>query len=192
MIAVKKLATVFALLLLSLTPVSAASAHTEIDHTTPAADSSVEAGVQTVSVVFTDKILNLADSTEIVISDADGQAVEVSCVEVKNTSISADAFFPTAGVYEVTWRTVAEDGHPIDGTFSFTVTGTAEKTDFSSCTDQASQGNVVIATPKAEPLMAVEKSATQDTGIAWPFWIAGLLVVGIGVVVFARRKSTKG
>jgi copper resistance protein C len=190
--AVKKLATVFALLLLSLTPVSAASAHTEIDHTTPAADSSVEAGVQTVSVVFTDKILNLADSTEIVISDADGQAVEVSCVEVKNTSISADAFFPTAGVYEVTWRTVAEDGHPIDGTFGFTVTGTAEKTDFISCTDQASQGNVVIATPKAEPLMAVEKSATQDTGIAWPFWIAGLLVIGVGVVVFARRKSTKG
>jgi methionine-rich copper-binding protein CopC len=190
--AVKKLATVFALLLLSLTPVSAASAHTEIDHTTPAADSSVEAGVQTVSVVFTDKILNLADSTEIVISDADGQAVEVSCVEVKNTSISADAFFPTAGVYEVTWRTVAEDGHPIDGTFSFTVTGAAEKTDFISCTDQASQGNVVIATPKAEPLMAVEKSATQDTGIAWPFWIAGLLVIGVGVVVFARRKSTKG
>ncbi len=190
--AVKKLVAVFALLMLSLTPVAPASAHTEIDHTTPAAGASVEAGVQNVSVVFTDKILNLADSTEIVISDAAGQAVEVSCVEVKNSSISADAFFPTAGDYEVTWRTVAEDGHPIDGTFSFSVTGTSEKTDFISCLDQASQGNVVIATPKAEPLMAAENTATDDTGIAWPFWVAGLLVIGVGVVVLARRKSSKG
>ncbi|MEN9608520.1 MAG: hypothetical protein RLZZ06_451, partial [Actinomycetota bacterium] len=180
------------LLLLSLTPVSPASAHTEIDHTTPAAGATVDAGVLNVSVVFTDKILNLADSTEIVINDAEGQAVEVSCVEVKDTSISADAFFPSAGDYEVTWRTVAEDGHPIDGTFSFTVTGTTEKTDFSSCAEQASQGNVVIATPKAEPLMAVEKTATEDTGIAWPFWAVGVLVIGVGAVVFARRKSSKG
>jgi methionine-rich copper-binding protein CopC len=190
--AVKKLATVFALLMLSLSPVSPASAHTEIDHTTPAANSSVEAGVQNVSVVFTDKILNLADSTEIVISDAEGQSIEVACIEVKNTSISADAFFPAGGEYTVTWRTVAEDGHPIDGSFSFTVTGTAEKTDFSSCLDQASQGNVVIATPKAEPLMGVEKTATQDTGIAWPFWVAGVLVIGLGAVVIARRKNSKG
>lgn len=190
--AVKKIATVLALLLLSLTPASPASAHTEIDHTTPAAGSTVNAGAQNVSIVFTDKILNLADSTEIVISNGDGQAVEVGCIEVKNTSISVDAFFPTAGVYEVTWRTVAEDGHPIDGIFSFSVTGTAENTDFISCLDQASQGNVVIATPKAEPLMAVEKTATQDTGIAWPFWIVGLLVIGAGAIVFARRKSTKG
>jgi methionine-rich copper-binding protein CopC len=189
--AVKKLSTVFALLMFSLSPVSPASAHTEIDHTTPAAASSVEAGIQTVSVVFTDKILNLADSTEIVISDADGQVVEVACVEVKNASISADAFFPAAGEYQVTWRTVAEDGHPIDGTFSFKVTGTAENKDFTSCQEQAAQGNVVIATPKAEPLITGEKVAAQDTGIAWPMWVAGLLVLAVGAAVIFRRRSSK-
>lgn len=190
--AMKKLATVFALLLMTIAPVSGASAHTKIDHTTPAADATVDAGVQTVSVFFTDKIMNLADSTEIVITDSEGNSVEVSCVEVKDASISADAFFTTAGDYQVAWRTVAEDGHPIEGNFNFTVTGTADGSDFVSCLDSASQGNEVIATPKAIPLGAVEKTATQDTGIAWPFWAAGLLVIGVGGFVLVRRKSSKG
>ena len=189
---VKKLATVFALLLLTIAPVSGASAHTKIDHTSPAAGESVEAGVQTIAVFFTDKIMNLADSTEIVITDANGAAVENTCVDVKNASISVNASLPTAGEYQVAWRTVAEDDHPIEGTFNFTVTGEASNADFVSCQDSASQGNVVIATPKAEPLMAVEKTSNGETGIAWPFWVAGLLVIGVGGFVLVRRKSSKG
>ena len=190
--AVKKLATVFALMLMTIAPITGASAHTKIDHTSPASGSTVDAGVQNVAVDFTDKIMNLADSTEIVISDPEGNTVENTCVEVKNTSISVDAFLATAGEYQVAWRTVAEDGHPIEGNFNFTVSGSADGGEFVSCLESASQGNQVTATPKAVPLAAVEKEVTPDTGVAWPFWAAGILAIGVGVVVLVRRKNSKG
>lgn len=190
--AVKKLATVVALLFMTINPISMASAHTEIDHTTPSAGDTVDAGVQTVSVVFTDKILDLANSSEIIITDADGNEIENTCVEVKNTSLKVQAFLPNAGDYEVNWRTVAEDGHPIEGKFGFAVSGSAEQSDFASCQDLATEGNVVIATPKAMPLGAVEKTVKAETGIIWPFWVAGVLVIGVGAFVLVRRKSTKG
>ncbi|MEN9992494.1 MAG: hypothetical protein RLY83_64 [Actinomycetota bacterium] len=185
--AVKKILVTFALLLASFSSIAPASAHTEIDHTSPAAGTTVAAGVQTISVEFSDKILDLADSSEIVVTDANGDAVELSCVEVKKTSLNAEVYLATEGEYRVVWRTVAEDGHPITGKFSFNATGTGDKGNFVSCKDLASQGTVVIATPKAEPV----QSATTDTGVIWPYWVGGLLILCVGTVVLVRRKSTK-
>lgn len=188
----KKTLLAFALVLVAMTGSSPAFAHTDVDHTTPAASSTVEAGTQTISVVFSDKILNLADSSEFVITDGNGDEVATSCLEVKNTSINIEAFLATAGDYKVVWRTVAEDGHPISGDFGFTVTGSAEDSNFVSCKNQASEGSVVIATPKAEPLAAETKDQANVLAVAWPFWAAGALVVAVGVLVFVRRKGSKG
>lgn len=192
--ALKKILATFALLFLTVSPISPASAHTEIDHTSPSDGSSVAAGVQTVSVFFTNKILNIADSSEIAITDSEGNVVETSCVEVSKTSLNAEAYFGTEGEYLVVWRTVAEDGHPISGKFSFTVTGTADKSNFVNCKQLASQGNVVIATPKAEPLAGQDdlNSKTTDTGIVWPFWAAGFVLLIAWLVFQLRRQRTKG
>lgn len=183
----KKLFSTFALIILAVLPVSPASAHTEIDHTSPSEGSSVAAGVQTVSVVFTDKILNLDNSSEIVITNEAGDNVEVGCVSVENTSLSVDAFLPTAGVYKVVWRTVAEDGHPISEAFKFNVTGSADKGDFISCQDSAAQGTAVIAEPKASST----KEATPKADYSWVFYLAVAAAIGIAVVVSLRRKRTK-
>jgi methionine-rich copper-binding protein CopC len=184
----KKWANVFVLIFVSLLAVNPASAHTEIDHTSPSAGDSVQAGVQTVSVVFTDKILNLANSSEILITDEAGQSVETSCIELKNTALSAEAFLGSAGNYKVTWRTVAEDGHAITGTFEFTVTGTADKANFVSCKDLAAQGGTVIAEPKPT------KPQVEQTSSPFPILFYGavflLLVVMVGVEI--RRRSAKG
>lgn len=184
----KKILVAFTLLLASISSVSVASAHTEIDHTSPSAGATVDAGVQTISVVFSDKILELADSSEIVVTDSHGDAVELSCVEVKNSSLTAQVFLPKEGQYQVVWRTVAEDGHPISGKFAFNATGTGDKANFVSCKDLASEGNGVIATPKAEPAASV----TTDTGVIWPYWVGGLTILGVGSFVLIRRKHTKG
>jgi methionine-rich copper-binding protein CopC len=191
--AVKKTLATLALLLLGFVSVPAASAHTEIDHTSPAAGSSVEAGTQTVSVGFTDKILDLANSSEIVITDPDGNEVPTSCLEVQNTALNEEAFFGTAGDYKAVWRTVAEDGHAISGDFTFTVTGTADNTDFVSCKDAASQ-TTVIATPKAYSTTHTEVVvSSQEARIARLYWIGGIaLVLVAGVMFFViRRKRSK-
>lgn len=173
-----------ALLLLTVGATLPASGHTQSDQTQPAAGSSVDAGIQTVSVTFTDKVLNLSDSSEIKITDALGAEVENSCVVIEKKSLSVQALLANEGKYRVVWRTVAEDGHPISGQFSFTVTGSAENQDFVSCAELAAQTPEVIATPKAEPV----DTKTTDTGIIWPLWIAGFLLAGVGAIAFVKRK----
>lgn len=180
---VKKVLATIALLFLTFSPTTLASAHTESDKTTPSSGSTVDAGVQTISISFTDKILNLADSSEISITGPAGDEVEISCIEVKDKAIRADALLSTEGEYKVVWRTVAEDGHPITGKFSFTVTGTANQEDFVSCKEQAGQGNEVISPkPTAQP------SANSITPM-WVYWVAGIAVILIGLVVMIFRKS---
>ena len=186
-----KVLALVALLFLSIAPVSPASAHTETDRTTPSAGQTLDAGVQKISVVFTDRILNLADSSEIAITDGSGNQVETACVEVDDKSMTADAFLPTEGEYKVVWRTVAEDGHPISGKFSFNVQGNSEKIDFVSCKDLASQGNVVIATPKAEPSTTQDEVSTVSE-IIWPYWVGGFAILITWLVLAVRRRKTKG
>lgn len=104
--------------------VSPAWSHTDVSSTTPKDGSTVEAGSNTVSVSFNDDILNLADSSEIVVVDSENRSLKVECLKVEGKEIQAVVYFETAGEYRVTWRTVAEDGHPLTGKFSFQVSGT--------------------------------------------------------------------
>lgn len=183
--ALKKSLVFVALLMVGIFSVNPASAHTEVDHTSPAQGATVAAGTQTVSVVFTDKILNLANSSEIVITDEKDEPVATSCVEVKNTSLNVEALLATPGDYKVVWRTVAEDGHPITGNFGFTVTGTATDANFVNCKTMASQGTAVVTAPKpSKPVTAV--------AVVWPYWLVAGLVLVAGAIVLIRRNGSKG
>lgn len=180
---VKRVFATLALLFLTISPTTLASAHTEVDKTSPSAGSTLEAGVQKIYISFSDKILNLADSSEISITGPLGDEVEIACVEVKDKALSADALFSTEGEYKVVWRTVAEDGHAITGKFRFTVTGTNDQKDFVSCKEQAGQGNVVISPkPSAQPTETVVTPM-------WVYWVIGIAVILIGIVVMIFRKS---
>ena len=184
---VTKKALTVALAALAFTTASAASAHTEIDHTTPGSGESVSAGVQQIEVGFTDKILDLADSSEIVITDPNGTDVEVSCIVVDEKSLNVNAMLPIEGDYQVTWRTVAEDGHPITGKFAFAATGSSDE-DFTSCAESISQTNVdepqVVATPKAT---AVE-DAPADSGDLTIYFVGGAVVLTAGAALVIRRR----
>ncbi len=180
---VKKVLASLAMLFITLSSTSPALAHTDVDKTMPSTGSTVEAGVQKISISFTDKILNLADSSEISITGPSGDEIEISCIEVKDKALSADALLASEGQYKVVWRTVAEDGHAITGKFSFSVTGTSGENDFVSCKEQAGQGNVVISPkPTAQP-------TTAENTQMWPYWVAGIAVVLIGLIVMIFRKS---
>jgi methionine-rich copper-binding protein CopC len=186
---IKKALTV-ALAALAFSTASATSAHTEIDHTTPGSGDSVTAGVQQIEVGFTDKILDLADSSEIVITDPNGKDVEVSCIFVDEKSLNVNAMLPIEGDYQVTWRTVAEDGHPITGKFAFAATGSSDE-DFTSCIESISQTNVdepqVIATPKAT---AVEDTPAES-GELTIYLIGGAVVLAAGAAFIIRSRKPK-
>ena len=168
--------------------VSPAYAHTDVSVTSPKDGSTVQAGSVVVSVLFNDKILDLADSSEIVVLDSENQSIQVDCTKVEGKELQATVFFATAGEYRVTWRTVAEDGHPLTGKFSFKVSGVPAS--------EYVRPPCAGPEPTSEPEVTAEPNANQnseqpDTTI---FTLGALfLVVTLSIVFYEliRRRRAR-
>ena len=108
-----------------------ASAHDVLVSATPSDGSTVEAGVIAIELTFEEPVMKTPDGagTEIsVVGPAEANPVERTsgCLDTFNGSVintTADIDLP--GTYNVTWRTVADDGHPVEGAFQFTVENTS-------------------------------------------------------------------
>ena len=188
--AVQKISAALATIALMSMLATPATAHTETETTSPSSGETVASGEQLISVTFTDKILDLADSSEIVVVDADGNVAPTDCSGIENKKIYTNAFLAKKGKYQVTWRTVAEDGHPISGKFSFQVSedSTTEYSKPACATDLPEPKPTVIIAPPT-------KTATPtDNGFSLPIY---LVFFPIGAAIAAvwifgrRRKRTK-
>jgi len=83
-----------------------------------------------------------------------------------------------AGVYRVEWRIVSEDGHPIDGTYRFTV---ATSSDTARAPVTATPSAPVV--PQPEPATATADSAAMGTMVAeFPVVTATLSALAIGTL----------
>jgi methionine-rich copper-binding protein CopC len=100
-----------------------AFAHDNVVSSRPYNSEVVTKPIDTVTVTFSDELLALGSSTNgfaIEVTDADGGHHESGCVTVDGSDASTGVALGEAGKYDVTWRVVSNDGHPISGTYSFT------------------------------------------------------------------------
>ena len=110
-----------------LTAVSPASAHNVLVSTSPSDGATVDAGVISIELTFEEDVMKTTDGagTEIsVMGPAEATPTEMTdgCVDEFNGSVIKDSVdIDLPGTYNVTWRTVSDDGHPIEGTFAFNV-----------------------------------------------------------------------
>ena len=83
------------------------------------------------------------------------------------------------GVYTVEWRVTSADGHPVNGTYGFNVTGTS--------TDESQSGTQVDAED-------TEESGQQDASAisAQAIHIVGLAIGIVVVLVLALSQRVKG
>ena len=119
---IKKILALFAALLLA-TPTNAL-AHGEITQATPAEDSKVIAAPIEVSIEFDGNLQTLGDSTvnSITVTDAQGQIISNPTSVVEGSKISNRLLLTDiTGLVSVHYRIVSEDGHPVEGDYSFTV-----------------------------------------------------------------------
>ena len=123
----------FSLLLVSTLfyGISNASAHTVLIHSDPAANSTVTALPEQISLTFADPLLVLGSHAinQVQVVDPSG-AVITSANNVVKGAVLTNVLSPNAllsGVFHVSFRVVALDGHVISGTFNFSV-GTTSAT----------------------------------------------------------------
>ncbi|MEN9957672.1 MAG: hypothetical protein RIR46_1280 [Actinomycetota bacterium] len=141
---------------LNLAPASVALAHSDLQSTSPLAGETVEAGRIDITLKFNEEILSGEGSGAVisVTGPFEGESTEHSdgCVDaIRGSLVIEGVSLDQPGTYEVNWRVVSADGHPIEGIYDFTVVNT---------TGYEASGVGVCA----NSLLGEPKTTTENTG----------------------------
>jgi methionine-rich copper-binding protein CopC len=160
-----------------------AAAHTELKKSTPAKDSTVQAPSE-VSLVFTERV----QLARVKVSDAAGKDFQSGTPSVTGATVRQGLSGGLAsGRYEVAYRVVSADGHPVEGTVPFKVAGGQSA---AAPAASAAPGNQQGGNEQAQP---ASNTSTAGGGKRWLMVGAGLLVaagIGLAIVYLRRGKET--
>lgn len=170
----KKISVIFVAFLISLLSTSMAFAHGDITQAIPAADSTVIAMPTEISIVFDGKLQSIANTqvNSITVTDNQGQIISNPQSVVDGTKISNRLLLTdVTGLVLVHYRIVSEDGHPVEGDYSFTVGETPR--------DPTA---VIETTSVTMPRWYEGKGKSLATAV-------GIVVFGLGLVIVRRIKK---
>lgn len=174
-----------------LIPAAAAApalAHDALESTSPAADATVTSAPQAVSLTLSEpptdsKSLNLSVIT---VTDGEGKTLSDGTVTVAGATISTKLAPGANGPHKVLWRAVSSDGHPIEGSYTFTVQDPARA---AATTPSSPATPAASATSGTVPVEAVKppnnENALPVLGIA-----AAVIAILGGILYIARRRRT--
>ena len=174
----------------------AASAHDELTSTTPKNGATVTSAPSSLELTFAEKPLAVGNQISV---KAPNGSTSKATPKVDGSTVSAPFAGHGDGAYTVTWRVVSSDGHPISGSYAFTLKGGTASTAAPS-TAASSSGGAASPSPRATatttfdspaPSPAAEAHQDADGSAAWSVIaaVAGVVVVvGIGVALMARRR----
>lgn len=168
-----------------------ADAHTSVRGSTPANGTTVQS-LDAVSVRFVDPVMN--DFAGVAMTTDDKRPVPLSKPQVTSDTLTAtvDGAQPEPGLYVVSYRAVAVDGHPITGSFTFTLDAPGGSSDPPSAAPPAP-----APSPSPSPSPSPTAASPADpvaTSSARPLAVtlgvsAALLALGALVWSFRRRAA---
>ena len=181
-----KTATVF---VLSVAMAPTASAHADLQVSTPEDGESLEIAPEEIRLTFSEELFE--ELVEISILDAAGDLY--STIEVEQTPPpGTDVIFPwptqaPPGEYSIAYRVVSADGHPVTGTISFSYAATAVEP---SPSDTAPQPTPSDSTPSAESSTPAASPATESSTSSSTDSSSGTTLVVLGVVLLLGVIAT--
>ena len=159
-----------------------ATSHEQLVNQEPKSGQVLEAGIAEVRLSFSDDLISLDNSagSEIVILDENQNPVNNGCAVIDARTAIARADIDTPGTYQVGWRVVSGDGHPISGSFSFVVennSGYIADPDylFTECANPYDPESLVV------------ESQTPEY-VYWLLW-ASLPLAAVGLFLLLRSKN---
>ena len=161
----------------------AATAHDQVLSTSPTTGENVDTAPKQVAMVFSDDILSVGAIMLIV--DDQGRNWADGTLKLDRATVTQ----PLApglpnGAYEVRWRVVSADGHPIAGTFPFSVgTVTAGSGSGSASAGPAASGPARVSPQPGAADAGPDQTPTGAIGGGLPLAVVALLGAGGGVAV---------
>ncbi|MEK6344243.1 MAG: copper resistance CopC family protein [Curtobacterium sp.] len=184
--------------------VTPASAHSALVSSDPAADATVTAPLDRVTLTFSEAPLaGLGAGLRIEVRDDSGRDVSTGAVEISGTSM-VKAVALADGPYRVLWRYVSPDGHPITGEYGFTASGASPTSTAASSASPAPSTADPSTPAPSEPTTsgptatatAAPASATTHAGHSpVAVWVIGVVAVLAAATAAAaavvRRRSAR-
>lgn len=154
-----------------------AAAHDELLGSTPASGEALTDAPAEVTLTFSADVLTIGAA--VIVADAADRdwVADAPVVRDGTVTVSLDPQLPTGG-YEIRWRVVSQDGHPISGIIPFTVGGAEPLTRTPAATAPSTSTDAGTAAD-AQDTTAQDQGAREDQGII------RILLVGAGGAIIA-------
>jgi methionine-rich copper-binding protein CopC len=167
-----------------------AMAHTRLQSSDPADGTSTATAPQRVSLTFNEPMQAGFATLTVIGPDATAYQSGEITTDGGTVSIGVAPLGP-AGRYEIGYRVVSEDGHPVTGSVAFTLTapGPAAATASSApAAAAATAGAAPETAAQATPAPAPVATGSDDSGGApvWPWILGGAVLIGAGAVAALR------
>ncbi|MCP2267251.1 copper resistance protein CopC [Promicromonospora thailandica] len=163
-----------------------ASAHDKLVSSDPAPDQALDQAPETVSLTFSADVLDMGAA--VVVSGSDGTDWVSAAPAIDGPTVTAvlDEGMPEAA-YEIRWRVVSSDGHPITGVVPFSVGDVGE----------VGEAGDPVAVPSDLPdaQESTQTQVAQEDGTPWRAVLVGaggaaVAVALLVVVQLIRRRGT--
>ncbi|MEC5192550.1 MULTISPECIES: copper resistance CopC family protein [unclassified Arthrobacter] len=168
--------------------IAPASAHDAAESTSPVSGATVATPPEKVSVTFNNKPLGLG--SQIAVNHTDGANWADGGVEIVD-NVASQKLKPgaPAGLYTVGWRVASSDGHPIEGTFTFTATAGA-----AGSTAAAAVPTMGTAQPGTTPAPSTPASSAEPFPWSLVIFVGTAIgiVVALGLMAKSRLKTDSG
>nr|BFE57939.1 hypothetical protein GCM10020063_024650 [Dactylosporangium thailandense] len=165
--------------LVLLAPATPAFAHSRLVASDPADGATVSTPLDAVALTFSDGVQQ--QFSTVVVTGADGSSYVDRAPRVADRTLTQPIRPLPNGAVRVAWRTVSADGHPIEGQFSFTVSGSGVR--------------AATAAPSATTAATTDttKDAAGGSG-AMPWVVGGVVIALLAGAAFAgsRRRRRPG
>jgi hypothetical protein len=155
-----------------------ALAHTRLQSSDPSDGASLDAAPEHVSLTFNEEMT--PGFSTITVVGPDGAHYETGEVGAEGGTVST-AVLPLgpAGRYQIGYRVVSADGHPVAGEVAFTLTTPGPAT-------PAPPAAPVASAAPATPAPAAAPAESSGGSPVWPWIVGAVVLVGGGVVAALR------
>jgi methionine-rich copper-binding protein CopC len=176
--------------LMLLVGVVPAGAHAELDSSDPVDGATLATAPSALTFTFGEDVLEQGNAITLTVVDS-GSRLELGPLDVDGDVVSVD--WPAAsppGTFRAAYRVVSADGHPIDGSITFTVeqaVGAAESTP-SAVAESPAPVMASAAAVSASPTPTGEAGAGSGP-LAWIIWLGLAVLIGVGAGAWVMRRT---
>lgn len=173
-----------------------ARAHDQLLGSDPADGAILDTPPGAITLTFSAEILPVAPTVRV--QDAAGAVVVDADPFVAGAVVTQPMPTVPPGAYTVTWRVVSTDGHPIEGTFAFTVASAADASPSATIATSpevtASSADLTSSAPAPESTTTAPAETSGAQGIPTPvrllFALAAVGAVATAAILVARRRAS--